>query len=165
MASTDRRRTLKPVEVISLAEKCLWGERCSQLKHHNSFAVRNSYYPHNMDEWHAKEAAICREFNIRIANLNDVRKWVRHNRAERKNITTQSVRKNSVEFEEEEEDEDEEYYESEYSSEDDEQSSVSSMSSTDDSDNEAEENHEWHFYLFVDAVIKSLSDMLDVYVA
>jgi len=176
MATTDTRKTLKPVEVISLAEKCLWGERCSQLKHHNSFAVRNSYYPYNMDEWRAKEAAICREFNIRIANLNDVRKWVWHTRAERKNITTQSVTKNSVDFEEEEEEdeyeyeeeeeeEDEEYYESEYSSEEDEESSVSSMSSTDDSDNEPEEKHEWHFYLFLDAVVKSLSDMLDVYVA
>jgi len=143
MATTDTRKTLKPVEVISLAEKCLWGERCSQLKHHNGFAVRSSYYPHNMDEWRAKEAAICREFNIRIANLNYVRKWVWRERAERKNIPTQLV-----------EDEEEE----------DECLSVSS-SSTYDSDNETEEKDEWYFYLFIDAVVKSLSDMLDVYVA
>jgi len=157
MATTDTRKTLKPVEVISLAEKCLWGERCSQLKHHNGFAVRSSYYPHNMDEWRAKEAAICREFNIRIANLNYVRKWVWRERAERKNIPTQLV-------EDEEEEEDEDEVEDEEEEDEDECLSVSS-SSTYDSDNETEEKDEWYFYLFIDAVVKSLSDMLDVYVA
>ncbi len=74
--TVSNHKNLRPVEVVSLAEKCLWGERQRLLKEHNSYSVRNSYYPHRMDEWHEKEAKICRDYNMRIARLNRIRKEV-----------------------------------------------------------------------------------------
>ena len=74
--------TLRPVEVVSLAERSLWGERNKLLKHHNSYSVRSSYYPHNMDEWYEKEAAICREYNTKIAQFNHIRKEIHRKRYE-----------------------------------------------------------------------------------
>lgn len=76
----SNHKNLRPVEVVSLAEKCLWGERQTLLKEHNSYRVRNSYYPYRMDEWYEKEANICREYNIKIARLNRIRKEVNQNR-------------------------------------------------------------------------------------
>ena len=77
-----RAKTLHPVEVISLAERSLWGERNKLLNHHKSYAVRSSYYPHNMDEWHEKETEICREYNMKIARLNHVRREIHRTRYE-----------------------------------------------------------------------------------
>ena len=74
--TVSNHKNLRPVEVVSLAEKCLWGERTRLLNEHNSYSVRNSYYPHRMDEWHEKEAKICRDYNMRIARLNRIRKEV-----------------------------------------------------------------------------------------
>jgi hypothetical protein len=78
--TVSNHKTLRPVEVVSLAEKCLWGERHRLLNEHNSYSVRNSYYPHRMDEWHEKEAKICRDYNMRIARLNRIRKEVSQSR-------------------------------------------------------------------------------------
>ena len=43
--SNSECRTMRPVEVETLAERALWGERQRLLKDHNSYSVRNSYYP------------------------------------------------------------------------------------------------------------------------
>ena len=72
--SNSECRTMRPVEVETLAERALWGERQRLLKDHNSYSVRNSYYPYRMDEWHEKEANICREYNKKISRLNRIRK-------------------------------------------------------------------------------------------
>lgn len=66
-------KELKPIEIVSQAENSLWNERCRQLKEHNSYIVKQRYFPYNMDEWYAKEKEICREFNLRIQNLNKIR--------------------------------------------------------------------------------------------
>lgn len=65
---------LKPIEIVSPAENSLWDERCRQLKEHNSYVVRQLYFPYNMDKWYAKEKEICRDFNLRIQRLNKIRK-------------------------------------------------------------------------------------------
>ena len=67
------KKELKPIEIVSQAENSLWNERCRQLKEHNSYIVKQRYFPYNMDEWYAKEKEICREFNLRIQNLNKIR--------------------------------------------------------------------------------------------
>ena len=69
----NSEKELKPIEIVSQAENSLWNERCRQLKEHNSYIVRQRYFPYNMDEWYAKEKEICREFNLRIQNLNKIR--------------------------------------------------------------------------------------------
>ena len=69
----NSEKELKPIEIVSQAENSLWNERCRQLKEHNSYIVKQRYFPYNMDEWYAKEKEICREFNLRIQNLNKIR--------------------------------------------------------------------------------------------
>lgn len=80
--SNSECRTMRPVEVETLAERALWGERQRLLKDHNSYSVRNSYYPYRMDEWHEKEANICREYNKQISRLNRIRKEMEKKRCE-----------------------------------------------------------------------------------
>jgi len=72
--TASNHKNLRPVEVVSLAEKALWGERQYYVKQLNSYKIKNSFFPYRMDEWHEKQRQICRDYNMRIARLNRIRK-------------------------------------------------------------------------------------------
>lgn len=67
---------MKPVEVATYEERTVWRARQDELRKHNSWTNRKTYYPNNMDDWEAKGKEIVYKYNIQLQEMNKKRKQV-----------------------------------------------------------------------------------------
>ena len=67
---------MKPVEVATYEERTVWRARQDELRKHNSWTNRKTYYPNNMDDWEALGKEIVYKYNVQLQEMNKKRKQV-----------------------------------------------------------------------------------------